>query len=272
MTYTADQLNNREERLATNKKCRLIGILFLRFFISFLLSGLMINDSGLCLSTAFVGASGSGISGVFALIGCCLGYSLYFGFDEAAIYIASAVMIYTVSFVFQYSVIYQNRFFKPFNVALILGVSSAFGLVSTIRGEQPLYSFIVGEALLGGLMTYVYEALFKDKANRVNHDYHWVLCLLIFMASVVLSLERYVLFDCISIGKVIYIISLLVLLCGFDGLAICLYAMILTVGVHEQEYKVFVFFVFFCEFLNVKTKITVSIGLFIITILFVLSV
>ena len=98
MIYSVKQLNNIDEKQV---RYRLIQKMLLCFCISFIFTGLCINDSCFCMAIAFIGASGADIFGLFALIGGCLGYSFFFGFDEAAIYIASSVMVYTVSFVFQ---------------------------------------------------------------------------------------------------------------------------------------------------------------------------
>ena len=57
--------------------------------------------SGAPFGMAFVAAAGPGVKGVFALAGVALGYLLSGGIDWGIRYIAAAVLVYTVGFVFQ---------------------------------------------------------------------------------------------------------------------------------------------------------------------------
>ena len=58
-------------------------------------------ENGAPFGMSMVACSGPGLSGVFALAGAALGYLLGGGLEWGIRYIAAAVLIYTVSFVFQ---------------------------------------------------------------------------------------------------------------------------------------------------------------------------
>ena len=69
--------------------------------------------SGAPFGMAFVAAAGPGIKGVFALAGAALGYLLSGGIDWGIRYIAAAVLVYTVGFVFQELDFYKRGLFIP---------------------------------------------------------------------------------------------------------------------------------------------------------------
>ena len=57
-------------------------------------------ESGAPFGMAMVACAGAGVSGVFALTGAALGYLISGGIEWGIRYIAAAVLVYTIAFVF----------------------------------------------------------------------------------------------------------------------------------------------------------------------------
>lgn len=228
MTNTTESIDTKRKNNSEKIKRRSIFYIVIVFITSFLLSGAEWKASSVCLSAAFVSAAGAGMIGLSSLIGSCLGYSFFFGFDDASIYIASAVVVYTVSFVFQYSALYQMKYFSSISVALVIGLASAFGVVSTVRSNV-YYSHQMIEIGLCALLSYVYkEFLQSESAFGRELEFHHKICFLICIYSFVISFERYSVFD-FSVGKIVNILTFLILVCTLDRSSLCVYILILSV-------------------------------------------
>lgn len=130
------------------------------FALAALVSGGSLYGNCAPFGAAFVGASGAGLPGVCALLGAGLGYHAAFGFSESAEYIASCVMIYTVAFVCQYLPFFKKKFFMPGVVICVMGITMAFGSISTVREDTPYLARMVIEVWLSGCFTFLYGSFF----------------------------------------------------------------------------------------------------------------
>ena len=109
--------------------------------IYMLLGGVMscsrVLGDGAPFGMAMVACSGPGISGVFALTGAALGYLLGGGLEWGIRYIAAAVLVYTVSFVFHELEAYKSSFFMPTAAGLVMGLTGFLGSFSMSPGQLP---------------------------------------------------------------------------------------------------------------------------------------
>ncbi|MBQ3009963.1 MAG: SpoIIE family protein phosphatase, partial [Oscillospiraceae bacterium] len=156
------------------------------------------------MAVAFVGAVGASGKGVSALIGCAVGYSVLWGFDDSAEYIASAVVIYTVSFVCQYSPIYHKRWFRIINVTLVLGITCAFGAVSSVISDFSYFHDLLSEIVCGSMCAFIYTGV-RPLANEAEDSStsSEILCFLMSLTTVICSCVRYRFLYELSLGNII---------------------------------------------------------------------
>lgn len=242
MTYTAEHISLKRSVKAVFHRYRAAFCAFISFSAGVILSAAA--DHGACVNNgvALVGAFGAGIQGVASLIGCVLGYSAFFGFDQAATYIAASVVIYTISFVCQYSPIYKTRFFAVINVSLVLGITSAFNAVSTLRGDHTYYLELILEMIRGFIMTYAYQISMKSSHHDLTYpDVRRWICILISASSIVSSCVGFS-FLGISVGRILYFLALLMIVPLSDPFLMCLTAVIFSFAVSyfEQETIVYI--------------------------------
>lgn len=159
---------------------------------------------GAPLGMAMVACSGAGLSGVFALLGASLGYVLSGGFEWGIRYVASSVLVYTVSFVFQDVRIYRQEFFMPCASALIM---SATGFLAGIASDEPtlrMYASLLLETAAAFGCTYFFkEALSNDLRTTESEELKHSVALMIMAAGALMAFSGVLIFSTVSVGRVI---------------------------------------------------------------------
>ena len=158
--------------------------------------------SGAPFGMAFVAAAGPGIKGVFALAGAALGYLLSGGIDWGIRYIAAAVLVYTVGFVFQELEFYKRGLFMPAVAGLVMALTGFLGSFSAKPDEIPLAAKLVLETSLAfGGCYFFREALSTAPRRSETDELRHSSALLISAACVLIAVGRIELFGLVSVGR-----------------------------------------------------------------------
>ena len=164
-------------------------------------------ESGAPFGMAMVACAGAGVSGVFALTGAALGYLVSGGIEWGIRYIAAAVLVYTIAFVFHELEIYKNPYFMPTAAALVMGFTGFLGSFSTASGQVPLAAELFLEiALAFGGSYFFREALDSRPCTTETAELRHSVSVMILAACLLMAISRLVLFDTVSIGRVLALV------------------------------------------------------------------
>lgn len=184
--------------------------------VGFLIAGAGVFDECAPYAAAFVGASGVGVLGFGSLIGTTIGYTFFYGFSNSAEYIAACVMIFTTAFVCQYSPVYRKKYFMPIVVTVMVGITIAFGTVSTIRDDIPFFLRLLFEVSTGGGLTYVFARLSKlNLSEQYTLQANDIFCIIFSISILFVPFYRYAVVSGINIGCVLG--ALVVMICTYCG-------------------------------------------------------
>ena len=133
------------------------------FTLGFATACAQVAENGAHFGMALVAAAGPGLSGVAALLGATLGYLASSGLEWGIRYVAAAVLVYTVAFVFHELPVYRTPFFMPAAAASVMAVTAWLGGVSLARDLVGLLSAMFLETVLAfGGAFFFREALAGD--------------------------------------------------------------------------------------------------------------
>ena len=164
-------------------------------------------ESGAPFGMAMVACAGAGVSGVFALTGAALGYLVSGGIEWGIRYIAAAVLVYTIAFVFHELEIYKNPYFMPTAAALVMGFTGFLGSFSTASGQVPLAAELFLEiALAFGGSYFFREALDSRPCTTETAELRHSVSVMILAACLLMAVSRLVLFGTVSIGRVLALV------------------------------------------------------------------
>ena len=182
------------------------------FIASIALSRVSVDGECQILAVAFVCAAGGNLCGFLALLGAVLGYSLFFNLSNSSLYIASALFIYTISYIMQFTNIYRYRAFSPIVAAVVLASVLSFGDLSASRVESIFSWGVCLEVILGGLFSYLYSYSIRDDFT-VNNDTMKVYSFISLLVSLAISISDLSLFQSVSISRVVVLYVYLVACC-----------------------------------------------------------
>ena len=164
-------------------------------------------ESGAPFGMAMVACAGAGVSGVFALTGAALGYLVSGGIEWGIRYIAAAVLVYTIAFVFHELEIYKNPYFMPTAAALVMGFTGFLGSFSTASGQVPLAAELFLEITLAFGGSYFFrEALDSRPCTTETAELRHSVSVMILAACLLMAVSRLVLFGTVSIGRVLALV------------------------------------------------------------------
>ena len=163
-----------------------------------------VQRSGAPFGMAMVACSGAGISGVFALTGAALGYLISGGLEWGIRYIAASVLVYTVAFVFHELPAYRSVWFMPTAAGLVMGLTGFLGGFSAAVGAVPAAAELFLEVTLAFGGSYFFrEALSGGLKNSEAAELRHGVSLMIMASCALMALSRIVLFDTVSVGRVL---------------------------------------------------------------------
>lgn len=199
------ELSGSDPRFAVAGRCALCGVLGL------LLPWARVAESGAPFGMALVACAGPGLCGVSALAGSALGYLLSGGVEWGIRYIAAAVLVYTVAFVFQEVNVQHHRLFMPVAAGLVMAVTAFLGSFRTDTGGLAAAAGIFLESCLafGGCYFYA-EALGTEQCRTETDELRRLTAEIILCATVLMAFSRMTLWGMVSLGRVTGLLLLMV--------------------------------------------------------------
>ena len=184
--------------------------------LGFVMSCSRILDNGAPFGMAMVACSGPGLAGVFALAGASMGYLVSGGVDWGIRYIAAAVLVYTISFVFHELSLYKQTYFMPAAAGLVMALTGFLGSFSVSAGQVPLVAELFLEtALAFGGAYFFREALSNNLRTTETAELKHSVSAMIMASCALMAFSRIIVFDTVSIGR--FIALLLVMTSAMKG-------------------------------------------------------
>lgn len=175
--------------------------------LGMLMSSARVLEDGAPLGIAMVACAGAGLTGVCTLAGASLGYVLIGGIDWGIRYIAAAVLVYTIGFVFQELSVYKQDFFMPCAAGLVMALTGILSSFSVKPGTVPLYAELFLETTLAFGGTYFFKETLSNKLRTTETaELRHSVSSMIMAACAVMAFARIVILDTISVGRVISLI------------------------------------------------------------------
>lgn len=137
----------------------------MRFMLGAVLAGGEIFGGYAPFGIGLVACSGSGMDGLCALLGACLGYLTFRGFVEGLRYAAACVLVFSVAFAFYDVRLYQKTWFMPL-VAAAMDAVTGFVYLSDARWRPAQVVFFATEILLAGASAYFYRTAFSPWTQK----------------------------------------------------------------------------------------------------------
>lgn len=173
-------------------------------------------EGGAPFGMAMVACSGPGLDGVFALAGAALGYLISGGVEWGIRYIAAAVLVYTIAFVFHELELYRQSFFMPLSAGLVMALTGFLGSFSASSGTVPLAAELSLETALAFGGTYFFkEALSRRRRDTESEELRHSVAVIITAACALMAFSRIVFFRTVSVGR--FLSLLLVMTCAMKG-------------------------------------------------------
>ena len=185
-----------DARFVTAGRC----IMF--FLLGLVMSCARVLENGAPFGMAMVACSGSGVYGVFALSGAALGYLISGGVEWGIRYIAAAVLVYTIAFIFQELKIYKREFFMPCAAGLVMAVTGFLGSFSVTPGSVPLVAELFLETCLAFGGSYFFrEALSGGLRATESAELKHSVSVMIMAACILMAFSRIEILSVVSIGR-----------------------------------------------------------------------
>lgn len=166
--------------------------------------------SGAPMGIAMVACSGAGLTGAFALAGAAAGYVLSLGLAMGIRYVAAAVLVYTIAFVFQELSAYRQDYFMPAAAGFVTALTGFLSSFSVDAGNTPVYAGIFLETALSfGAAYFFKEALTNTLRTTEAEELRHSVSVMIMSACALMSFARIVLFRLVSVGRLIALIILM---------------------------------------------------------------
>lgn len=179
-----------------------VGRCIMFFLLGLVMSCARVLENGAPFGMAMVACSGPGVYGVFALTGASLGYLVSGGVEWGIRYIAAAVLVYTIAFIFQELKIYKQEFFMPCAAGSVMAVTGFLGSFSVTAGSVPLAAELFLETCLAFGGSYFFrEALSGGLRATESAELKHSVSVMIMLACVLMALSRIQILSVVSIGR-----------------------------------------------------------------------
>lgn len=177
----------------------------MRFLLGAVLAGGEIFGGFSPFGIAMTACSGSGMDGLTATLGACLGYFVFRGFTEGLRYAAACVLVFSVAFAFYDVRLYKRTWFMPF-IAAGMDAVTGFVYLGDRRWTSAQAVFFLTEILLAGAGTYFYRLAFspwRSRREEVPLDTRQTVSLLVLLVSVLISMGNLTFFGGLSLGRIL---------------------------------------------------------------------
>ena len=175
----------------------------IRFLLGALLAGAEIFGGYAPFGLGLVGASGSGLDGLCALLGACFGYLTMQGMPEGLRYTAACILVFSVAFAFFDVKAYRKSWFMPLAAASMDAITG-FVYLSDQGWTAESLVFFGTELLLCGASAYFYRIAFTPWTERREEEgltSRQTVSLLILAGTLLLTLSNLMLPGQLSAGR-----------------------------------------------------------------------
>jgi stage II sporulation protein E len=190
----------------------------IRFLLGAVLAGAEILGGYAPFGVALVGASGSGVDGMAALLGACFGYLSFQGLTAGLRYVAAAILTYAVAFAFFDLTLYRKSWFMPLSAA-IMCACTGFVYLSDQGWRSADVIFFLTEVLLAGGGAYFFRIAFspwlEGREEGGELTLRQTVSLLVLGGALLITLSQITLFGEISLGRLLA--ALAVMLTAYRG-------------------------------------------------------
>ena len=194
-----------------DRRLLIAGRCGLYFTLGLGMSFARVLGDGAPFGLALVACAGAGAAGVSALLGAALGYLLG-GLEWGIRYLAGAVLVYTVAFLFHELPLYRRELFMPACAGAVMLLTGLLAGVGAGTETMPLWAKLSLEtALAFGGAYFFRDALNSSVRTSEQQELRHSVSVMILAASVLMSLSRLLLFDTLSPGRVL---ALLLVMCS----------------------------------------------------------
>ncbi|WP_158099341.1 SpoIIE family protein phosphatase [Pseudoflavonifractor sp. An85] len=184
-----------------------LGECAIAFLLTAVLTGAEFLEGHTFFALALVAVWGSGLEGVCALLGACLGYLSFLGFVGGLRYIAASMMVYAVALAVGEFRIYRKSWFMPLMAALLNGAVGFVYQSAVGWNTQQVAAYLAELALTAGAV-YCYRQAMVLRTH--SHSGPWtpaqVAGVLVLGGTVMMTLARVMLGGIISLGRVLCVL------------------------------------------------------------------
>ena len=172
------------------------------FILGVFIGGASIGHKPCVAGVSFVGALGGGLPAFGGLFGVIVGYLWFHGVTHSFIYIGSAIFIFTIKYLFQFTVLYRSKAFMPLVVFLIIILVRAYGTINVVRGSIDRAWGYCFEGILGAFLTYVYSLSLRWGKFKISHEFY-AYSLYMLLATVLTIVPGVSIFHKLSLNSII---------------------------------------------------------------------
>ena len=152
--------NSRPEEGGQREWLRAAAPAMARFLLGFLLAAGRFAGTMAPFGTALVAHSGTGLGGLGALSGACLGYLATGGLDWGIRYAAACVLAFTLSFIIGEERMETSPWIAPCSAFAVTAATGALGRLAGGMGDVGVAAEVLIESLLSGAAAFFFrEAL-----------------------------------------------------------------------------------------------------------------
>jgi stage II sporulation protein E len=178
--------------------------------LGFLMSGARILGDGAPFGIALTACAGAGTGGVACLVGAVLGYFVTGGIAWGVKYAAAAVLVFTVSFVFQDSGLFEKPFFAPVSAAAVTAATGFLGAFTARQGGVPVTAALGVETVMAFGGCYVFaEALHGGVPATETGETRRGVSVMLTIACCLTAVARVCIFGDISVGRIMAVTVLM---------------------------------------------------------------
>ena len=174
----------------------------IRFFLGAVLANGTLLGGCIPFGLGFVGASDPGLSHLFSLLGCCIGYLFALSFSVSLKYIAASILIFAVSFAFFDLRVYRKAWFMPLMTSFLTAATGFVYLPEQGFSARAVLLFIM-EVSVAGISAYFYKIAFSpwNTSTEEPLSRKQITAILLFGISVFIALAQVHLPGQISVGR-----------------------------------------------------------------------
>ena len=187
----------------------------LNFVLGFAMSNSLVMTNLAPFGIGIVGRAGADWGGICCLLGTCIGYILFGGFDWGIKYVSTITLVFTVAFVFKDTKVIKKAWFMPIVVSLITAITSFLNTFEFLDSFPSMVS-IFAEVTMAGASTYFFKiALTPQKTGNEAMERRQAISILLLFSCLLMSITKVEIMNVISVGR--FFALIIVLTAAYKG-------------------------------------------------------